>query len=206
MTSEKKECGCGGHHNHEHGKGCGCGGHHNHEHGEGCGCGGHHNHEHGEGCGCGGHHHHHHHHQQHEAISINDITVTSVQVTFLKELEYRGFLPIAQFIVQSSKEGDFTVVALAPVFIRNLGDTMDEIKQARDFLLNLEKMGLITLDYDFPLKGYEYDEYKHCNMFQFFCETVEEGTNKAGFLGDTPSLECGSMALTELGKQVCEKE
>lgn len=63
-------------------------------------------------------------------------------------------------------------------------------------------MGLLTMDYDILLRGYGYEEYKDSALYAYFCKTVSEGAGKPGFLGDTPMLDLGSMALTEAGKQI----
>ena len=65
-----------------------------------------------------------------------------------------------------------------------------------DVLLELEKMGYLTLDYDYPLDRYSYKEYKESELYAYFCRTVAEGTGRAGFLGDRPVLELGSIAPT----------
>ena len=79
---------------------------------------------------------------------------------------------------------------------------MAMVKEAGAFLKKLEDMGLITLDYDIPLNGYAYQEYKDSALFEYFCATLKEGAGRPGFLGDTPVLELGSMALTEAGEAV----
>lgn len=167
MTNNE-QCGCGCGHNHEH--------EHNHEN---CGC----------GCGCN--------HEQHEKKPINPEEITENQKAFLHELEQRHFLPVARFTLKDSREKDFNVTALAPVFLRSTTDSMELVKEAGAFLKGLEDMGLITLDYDIPLNGYEYEEYKNSEIYKYFCATVAEGATKPNFLGDTPVLELGSMAICE---------
>lgn len=165
-----------------------CGGH---DHGEGCGCGGHHHHHHDhEGCGCGCHQ------EEEETVIVVDTNVDEGQLAFLKQLLEIKYLPVAQFVVKSTKEEDFASVALAPVFIRDLKDSMADVKQAGGFLSQLEGQGLISIDYDMPLEGYTYNEYRNCDLFQYFIQTVKEGQEREGFLGDKATLELGSIALT----------
>lgn len=64
-------------------------------------------------------------------------------------------------------------------------------------LLELERMGRITLDYGYALSGYSYEEYQNSTLFAYFSKTVEEAKGKSGFLGDTPVLEFGSIAPVE---------
>ncbi len=162
-------------HNHSHG--CGCG---THSH-KGCG-------SHGNCCG------------KHKNTSINDISDTEHH--FLKHLLEYKFLPVSRFIVKSSKEHDFANIALSPVFIIDIKDSMEEVKNVGKKLRKLEDLGLITIDYDIPLKGYSYEEYHASEIYAYFKETVNEVKGKEGFLGDIPTIECGSIAPTDKCVQI----
>ncbi len=154
---------------------------HNHSHT--CGCHSHsHSHSHGHVC-CGKH------------VSVKDISET--ELDFLKHLLEYKFLPVSRFIVKSSKEHDFQNIALSPVFIIDTKDSMDQVKNVGKKLIHLEDLGLITIDYDIPLKGYAYDEYHKSEIYAYFIDTVNGAKEKEGFLGDTPTIECGSIAPTE---------
>lgn len=154
---------------------------------------------HDEHCGCG----HDHDHTQKARISATFDEVTENQKDFLHELHHRHYLPVSRFTLADSRQ-DFSSTALAPVFIRNAGDDMAMVKEAGAFLQNLEDIGLITLDYDIPLDGYSYEEYKGSALYEYFCKTVAEAADKPGFLGNTPELELGSMALTEAGVKIAD--
>lgn len=127
---------------------------------------------------------------------------TENQKAFLHQLSHSRFLPVARFTLADSREDDFASTALAPVFLRSAADTMETVKEAGAFLQKLEDLGLITLDYDIPLEGYGYEEYYGSALYEFFRATVAEGASRPGFLGDTPVLELGSMALTEAGERI----
>ena len=164
------------HHEHD-GHRCGCG--HDHDHG----------HHHHEGCGCA--HEHPHHHGRHDGA------LTPAMEDFLHLLSHHKYLPVARFLVESSKEEDFCSVALAPVFLRSPNEDLASVKMTASLLLDLEEMSYLTLDYDYPLDNYSYEEYKESELFAYFCRTVEEASHREGFLGDTPVLELGSIALVE---------
>ena len=153
---------------------------------------------HDEHCGCGcGHDHH--------AKAVPPATpdeLTENQKDFIHQLHHHHYLPVARFTLTDSREPDFCSTALAPVFIRNASDDMDTVKEAGAFLQKLEDMGLLTLDYDIPLGSYGYEEYEGSALYAYFCKTVAEGADKPGFLGNTPVLDLGSMALTEAGEQI----
>jgi len=155
---------------------------------------------HDEHCDCGCNHEH-----KHDAhVAPGD--VTDNQKDFLHQLSHTHYLPVARFTLTDSREEDFTATALAPVFMRSAADDMEMVKEAGVFLQRLEDMGLITLDYDIPLKGYSYDEYKESALYEYFCATVAEGSARPDFLGNTPLLDLGSMALTEIGQQIADEQ
>lgn len=150
-------------------------------------------------CGCGCDHDHHSHTSK---PPVSPDQVTENQKDFLHQLGHRHYLPVARFTVMNSREPDFISTALAPVFIHNVADDMAMVKEVGAFLKRLEDLELITLDYDIPLDGYAYTEYKESALYQYFCKTVAEGAGKSGFLGDTPVLDLGSMALTQVGESI----
>lgn len=182
-----------------------------HHHDHDCACGhDHHDHHEHQGCGCGcGHdhgHHHHHHHDDFDAKKIVvDTNLTENQVTFLHQLSQYQYLPVCQFIVRSSTQDEFEIVALQPVFIRSIHESMEEVKEAGAFLQQLHDQGMITLDYEIPLDGYSYHEYKESDLFKFFCDTVAESVSIENALGDTAALEMGSMGLTDAAKALLAK-
>lgn len=148
------------------------------------------------GCGCNNEHPH------QAAANAEAVEVTESQKDFLHQLGHSHYLPVARFTVKDSREEDFVSTALAPVFLRSAADDMETVKEAGVFLQKLEDLGLVTLDYDIPLSGYAYEEYKTSELYAYFCATVAEGATRPNFLGNTPVLELGSMALTELGEQI----
>lgn len=164
--------------------GCGCEDHHDHVHHE----------EHHDHCGCGCEDHEHHH-----APHPHDKAVTENQAAFLRQLFGYKSLPVARYVVKSTVEESFMSVALAPVFIRSVGDDMGTVKEAGTFLKTMAEADLITLDYDIPISDYPYDEYKNAALFAQFTETVLAGAKRAGFLGDTATQELGSIVLTDFG-------
>jgi hypothetical protein len=96
-------------------------------------------------------------------------------------------------------------VALEPVYIADPSEDIDAVKENGELFSSLEDLGLITLDYDLPLTGYPYQEYKESALYTHFLQTVKEAGEQPGFLFDTPLLELGSMALTEEGRAALAK-
>lgn len=161
---------------------CSCGHDHSHEHH-------HHHHDHDHSCGCGG-----------ACSSPKDTKLSANHIHFLQHLMHYKYLPVAQFVITSSKESEFEVVALAPVFIRDVKDSMDLVKEAGRFLQTLEDKGMITLDYDIPMQGYAYEEYKCSSVYQHFLDTIKQSKTKENHLGDTANLVLGSMAMTDFAE------
>ncbi len=160
--------------------------HHHHDHDCGCGCND--THEHSCDCGCGGHHH-------STPVSIENLE--QHEVNFLQHLIGYHYMPVSQFIVTSTKESGFASIALSPVFITEENNTMEQVRSIGDMLKGLEQKGYLTLDYDEPLKGYNYNEHYNSDVYAFFKQTVEEAKTKENFLGDTATIETGSIAPTE---------
>lgn len=92
-----------------------------------------------------------------------ELVLTGLEIDFLKTLGQVAFLPVAR------KMGDLT-----PVYLEE-----GEPEEMSLLLQCLEKKGLISLDYDKPLKGFEESAY------------------------DAYPIR-GSMALTERGQKVLE--
>ena len=94
-----------------------------------------------------------------------ELVITPKELSFLQELGQVAFLPVARTM------GDIT-----PVFL----ESGEEKREEYSLILQcMEKKGLISLDYDKPLRGHNYDSY-----------------------GAYPIR--GSMALTERGQKVLE--
>lgn len=182
-----------GHEGHMHDEGYGE--HHAHGHDEACGCGKHHHvHGHDEACGCGG--------QHREPDYDNGLTIGENNV--LMALTERGALPVARFALTSSKNAEAYAVAMEPVYIASPSDSMDVIREYGALFAGMEDKGLIDLDYDVPLPGYPYFEYKGSDAWKRFVEAAAEAKAR-GFTFDTPNLELGGIALTSLGHEVIDR-
>lgn len=178
---------CHEHHAHAHSSSehtC-CGGHahgDHHAHGDCCGHGG----------GCGNH-------------PPQTIELTRQACDFLLTLAQIPFLPLARFLMTSTKSADLESVALAPVYLIDGTETVAQVRERGDMLLHLEELGLITLDYDEPLIGFDYGLYQHSASFHALEAVVQEGLQREDFLFDCPVLERGSIAPTALGQQAMEQ-
>ena len=123
----------------------------------------------------------------------------------LQEFAQMPFLPLARFMLASSHGHHALSVALAPVYLHQPDEPLDAIKRTGALLLTLQDKGLIRLDYDIPLQGYDDQTYRCSAAFRQLKEAVEEGGRKPGFLFDRAVLELGSMALTALGCDTVEE-
>lgn len=146
--------------------------------------------EHGcEGCG---HH------------NSTEITLSRTEAALLARFAQSPYLPLARFLAHSSREDELEAVGLSAVFLDD-GAEKERVKETGRLLEHLEELGLITLDYDIPLSNYDYTVYENSGLYAHFRATVAEGGALPGFLFDTPALQKGSMALTDLGCAVLEQ-
>lgn len=168
----------------------------NHNHKDGCCHGGgndqhdHHDHAHGHGCGGG-------------CCCANRKTapLTAEETEVLKQLAQTPYLPLARFVLKSTKSNHFESVALAPVHLKDKTDSMELVKSTGAVLKSLEERGFLTLDYEEPLKNGNYTEYENSDLYAYFKETVAQAGNHDDYLYDIPDLEHGSIALTYSGQQ-----
>lgn len=179
---------CCEHEHHHHDEHCGCG-HEHHHHDESCGCGHEHYHHHDEHCGCGHEHHH------------GEESLTAEEERILHTLHHCHYLPIARFTLTSSKEDELFATAMEPVYLVSTDASMEDVKADSAPFASLEEKGLITLDYDIPLTGYDYSVYEQSALYRYFCDTVKENAARPDALFDTPNLELGSVALVKEDEQ-----
>ena len=174
-----------------------------HEHNGHCNCEGEHLEEHTD-CTCNHEHHTHHHdgccegHEDETECLIHELSeLSEEEYNFLSLLYQREYLPVAQFVVLSSTNENFASVALFPIYLESEFDTMAEVKARGKMLLSLENRGAISLDCDIVLGNFDYSMYENCELYKYFCSTVKEATLHEGFVGDTPTIELGSIAMSE---------
>lgn len=129
-----------------------------------------------------------------------ELIISDEEAEILMQLAQTPFLPLARFILKSSKSDHLESVALAPVYLNNKNDNMDSVKSRSVTLKKLATQGLITLDYNEPLVNGNYQEYIESELYIYFIQTVKQGKGKEGFLFDIPDIEFGSIALTALGQ------
>lgn len=135
------------------------------------------------------------------SLKYNDAALSEAHLSALIDMAQYSCLPISRFVM-SGKEDDICFSALAPVFINDPDDSMETVKEIGTTLTYLEQNGLITLDYDIPIRGYDYKQYTDSALYAYFKQTVKAGSEKSDFLFDTAKIELGSMALTEAGHKV----
>jgi len=140
------------------------------------------------------------------AHSQQPLTINSEEISVLQEIAQCSHLPVSRFVMSSSTEEEARFVSLAPVYLKTLDDSMPTVKEIGTILSGLAKKGLISLNYDIPLKGYDYTQHTNSVLFAYFTETVKEGKKNPNFLCDTAEIEFGYMELTELGARIIEQQ
>lgn len=154
---------------------------------------------HGANCCCG-----HDHDSEHSTCHSYDENplLSSCEKSLLLEILQNTYLPISEFMASSSVNEEIGFIALQPVYIKSLDDTMEIVKERKVTFLQLEKKGLITLDYEIPISKYDYSLHTNSELFKFFQKTIDDGKNNPEFACDIARLEPGSIALTELGHKI----
>ncbi len=116
---------------------------------------------------------------------------------FLSYLVAHQFLPMVQFVMLSSENPEFKKVSLSPAYIEDVTDTFEKIQTTGTMLDKLESEGFLSLDFNVPLQNCEYEEYYNSEVFAFYKNMINEiSSNQAAFVGDTATIEKGSMAPT----------
>ena len=128
-----------------------------------------------------------------------------MQVDILLALRQRQCLPVACFSLAKTDDDERYCVSLAPVYMGTPEDSMEQVKQIGAELKALEQADLLTLDYDIPLSQYAYAEYKTSALYAYFVQTVAQAAAQPNATFDTPTLELGSMALTDAGQDMVDK-
>lgn len=150
-------------------------------------------------------HHHHHEGEGHHCCGgcggccCHHTALTEREEAFIRCLAQIPYLPVTRFLLRSTKSEHLESVALEPVYLLDIGDSMEHVQESGNVLRSLEEKGLITLDYDAPLQGYDYQTFLDSHVYRYFQETVEEAKARQDFLYDIGVMEQGSMALTQRG-------
>lgn len=163
---------------------------------------------------CDGHHCNHHddHHNNHEhhccdadCQHSHTIEFTKQEYDFLLNFNQHAYLPLAQFAMSSTKSSHLQSIALSPVYLTDGTESVMQVREFGEMLLDLEDAGVITLDFDQPIENYGYELYKNSIAFHALKELIQEGSQRQDFLFDQALVEMGRMALTEVGQQVIEQ-
>jgi len=124
---------------------------------------------------------------------------------FLAELAVAPFQPIVSFVMCSSESEHIASVALAPVYLRDKTDSLEQVKQTGEVIKSLAESGILSLDYDMPLINCDYTMFSESEIYAYFSETVGEAKAKPGFIFDTAKMEKGSIALTAAGQEALDR-
>jgi hypothetical protein len=130
--------------------------------------------------------------------------LTAQEKDFLGLLSQAPFLPIGRFLLKSSRSDHLESVALAPVYLTEQQNSIEIVRENAVALKQLAEYGVITLDYDIPLEGFDYTIFKESAAYKYFQDAVQEGKADPDFIFDTAELELGSLALTGIGQDALD--
>lgn len=132
----------------------------------------------------------------------NNLMLENSEKDMLAEINDSVRFPIARFELRCKSESSVISTALNHVYIKDLTDSMETVKQRAAVFTSLVQKGLINISYHLPvIVKSDYDIYLRSDLFKTFTEMVAEGKNKPGFLFDTPYIKKGFIALSDKGKK-----
>ena len=149
--------------------------------------------------------HKHEHTHCHEAGGCCCHMLTAENMQFIKQFRCTDKLPVSIFVLKCSKSEHVECIALQPIFLYSREDSMEKVKVTASMLKNLEEHGIIQVDYENRVDGYDYGVYESSDAYKYFEDAVREGRDKAGFLFDTAEQRYGSIALTPDGQNIVER-
>ncbi len=152
-----------------------------------------------EDCGCG----HDHGHRDGGGPNYNN-GLSIAENNVLMGLMEREKLPVARFALTASKAHHAYAVALEPVYIADPGDSLEQVKAYGALFAGMEDKGLISIEYDAPLDGYAYAEYRQSSAYGTLPRRPPR-RRRAASRSDTPVLELGRMILTGKGRAVIDR-
>ncbi len=156
--------------------------------------------EHEHDCGCG-----HHHHHGHAGCGCRPAQgLREEEAEMLRRFASREMLPVASFVMASSAAEHCRAVALSPVLLEQLSDTLQDVRQRCQTISALMHRDLLSYREDVSVCGHIERAYRESEVFKYFEDTVSEGGVMPGFLFDTALLEMGAVSLTELGERALE--
>lgn len=124
--------------------------------------------------------------------------LTDPERQLLDLLARNAFLPVARFLLRSPENPELSFVMSAPVYLTGPEATQEELRTAGTALLQLQRRGLITLDYGIPLSGFDYASWERSALYRQFARS-------AAAPGAEPMLEPGSAALTLQGQEAIDE-
>lgn len=117
--------------------------------------------------------------------SVNPMS--SLEAYLLSTFAMFPFQPVCRLTAEN--------LAIAPLFLQSPEDDGEEIDAVGKALGDLAARGLISIDYEEPLKGCSYEEYHESTLLAALKETTDQF-----------SLETGSMALTGKGQALLDSD
>lgn len=134
---------------------------------------------------------------EHSSCHCHSPLVSEEEKALLAQLKQQPYLPVVRFVLRSTKSEHLQSVALAPVYLYQSDDPIEQIKKVGSLLLTLQEKGLLTLNYSQPIKDFDYELYQASDAYQLFMDTVSEAKKRPDFIYDSGMMECGSICLSE---------
>ncbi|MCQ2442292.1 MAG: hypothetical protein MJ077_04060 [Oscillospiraceae bacterium] len=123
--------------------------------------------------------------------------LNEIENQLLDQLAQNAFLPLCRLLLRSPESKELSFVMSAPVYLPDAAASKETVRAYGAALLSLQKRRYITLDYNVPLSGFDYDAWRRSEYYQGFAFSMEAP-------GVEPFLEPGSAALTLQGQEALD--
>lgn len=123
--------------------------------------------------------------------------LSDMEKSLLDLLAQNPFLPLCRLLLRSHDNEELSFVMSAPVYLPYPDTTTEEVRSYGAALLSLQRRGYLTIDYDIPISGFDYDSWKDYDYYRSFVFSVEAP-------GVEPVMENGSTALTLSGQEALD--
>lgn len=134
-----------------------------------------------------------------------EVRISPLEETMLGKLSQCPFLPVAQFILKSTRPEEQPHMSLEPVFLETGAESLEQVKHFGQTLLELADKNIVSLDYSCPLEGSDYSIFQNSSAYALLMQTVEDGKQDPQFPYLPPEIVQGSLCLTALGELVIEQ-
>lgn len=133
------------------------------------------------------------------------VEISPSEEILLKKLAQCPFLPMAHYLLTSTQSHHLKNIALSHVFLESGEETIPQIKETAQTLLELEERDIVSMDFDTPLEGTEEGLFTNSLSYKLLLDTIKDGASREDFIFDQSEIQFGSVCLTALGDIIVDQ-